>query len=159
MLPPSLSGPPAPSSGRPGWRGVRRPGRRVSGEGRPTAATPPPLSLRPFPPPTPGALLELPHQHRIPLTWLLENAGASIRYRTLTELAPAGYVTPEAREAAHQGVCESKAALAVVKKQKDSGTWGGNLLGLAPSVAQGIKDVGTIPNYRRLLQLEWPRTG
>jgi hypothetical protein len=55
-------------------------------------------------------------------------------------------------------VTESKAALAVTKKQKDNGTWGGNLLGLAPSPAQGIKDVGTIPNYRRLLQLEWPRS-
>ena len=54
---------------------------------------------------------------------------------------------------------ESKAALAVVKKQKDTGIWGGNLLGLAPSAAQGIKDVGTIPNYRRLLQLGWPRAG
>ena len=43
--------------------------------------------------------------------------------------------------------------------QKDVGTWGGNLLGLAPSAALGIKDVGTIPNYRRLLQLEWPRAG
>jgi len=107
----------------------------------------------------PGALLELPHQHRIPLTWLLENAGASIRYRTLTELTPAGYATPEAREAAHLAVSESKTALAVVKKQKDSGVWGGNLLGLAPAAAQGIKDVGTIPNYRRLLQLEWPRSG
>jgi hypothetical protein len=55
-------------------------------------------------------------------------------------------------------VVESKAALAVVKKQKDSGVWGGNMLGLAPSAALGIKDVGTIPQYRRLLQLEWPRT-
>jgi hypothetical protein len=109
--------------------------------------------------PTPGAFLELPTQHRIPIAWLLENAGASIRYRTLTELAPPGYATAEVIEAAHHAVCESKTALAVVKKQKDAGTWGGNLLGLAPSTAQGIKDVGTIPNYRRLLQLEWPRAG
>ncbi|HEX5385597.1 MAG TPA: hypothetical protein VFW66_02735 [Gemmatimonadales bacterium] len=43
-----------------------------------------------------------------------------------------------------------------MKKQKDTGVWGGNLLGLAPSAAQGIKDVGTIPQYRRLLQLAWP---
>ncbi len=104
-------------------------------------------------------LLELPNQHRIPLTWLLENAGASIRYRALTELAPAGFAAPETIEAAHLAVCESKTAVAVVKKQKDTGTWGGNLLGLAPSAAQGIKDVGTIPCYRRLLQLEWPRNG
>jgi hypothetical protein len=56
-------------------------------------------------------------------------------------------------------VLESKAALGVVKKQKDSGVWGGNLLGLAPVAAQGIKDTGTIPQYRRLLQLGWPRSG
>jgi hypothetical protein len=54
-------------------------------------------------------------------------------------------------------VTESKAAVLVVKKQKDNGIWGGNLLGLAASAAQGVKDVGTIPQYRRLLQLEWPR--
>ena len=103
--------------------------------------------------------LELPAQHRIPLTWLLQNAGASIRFRTLTELAPPGYASPEAVESARQAVVESRTALALVRKQKDIGTWGGNLLGLAPSAAQGIKDVGTIPNYRRLLQLEWPRSG
>lgn len=34
--------------------------------------------------------------------------------------------------------------------------WGGNLLGLAASAKDGIKDVGTIPQYRRLLQLGWP---
>jgi hypothetical protein len=115
--------------------------------------------LRPFAFAYPGASLELPTHHRIPLTWLLQNAGAPIRYRTLTELAPPGYASPETVEAAHLAVTESKAALAVVKKQKDTGTWGGNLLGLAPSAAQGIKDVGTIPNYRRLLQLGWPRAG
>jgi hypothetical protein len=115
--------------------------------------------LPPFAFAYPGASLELPTHHRIPLTWLLDNAGASIRYRTLTELAPPGYASPETVEAALTAVTESKAALAVVKKQKDAGTWGGNLLGLAPSASQGIKDVGTIPNYRRLLQLGWPRAG
>jgi hypothetical protein len=34
--------------------------------------------------------------------------------------------------------------------------WGGNLLGVATSAAQGIKDVGTIPQYRRLVQLGLP---
>jgi hypothetical protein len=55
-------------------------------------------------------------------------------------------------------VVESKTAVMIVKKQKDSGVWSGNLLGLAPSPAQGIKDAGTIPQYRRLLQLGWPRS-
>src|SRR5262249_26289629 len=52
-----------------------------------------------------------------------------------------------------------KATLGIVKKQRDTGIWGGNLLGLAASAAQGIKDVGTVPQYRRLLQLAWPRDG
>jgi hypothetical protein len=107
----------------------------------------------------PGAILDLPSEHRIPLTWLLENAGASIQYRTYRELAPEGYASPEAIEASHLAILDSKAAVGVVKKQKDTGIWGGNLLGLATSVAQGVKDVGTIPQYRRLLQLEWPRSG
>ncbi len=106
---------------RPAWLGGKEPVPRPRrGESRrPTAASPAPLSCRRFRPHSPGALLELPNQHRIPLAWLLENAGASIGYRTLTELAPAGYATPEAIEAAHLAVSESKTALAVVKKQKD----------------------------------------
>jgi hypothetical protein len=107
----------------------------------------------------PGAILDLPSEHRIPLTWLLENAGASIRYRTYRELAPEGFASPEIVQAAQLAITESKAAVTVVKKQKDNGIWGGNLLGLATSAAQGVKDVGTIPQYRRLLQLEWPRGG
>jgi hypothetical protein len=72
-------------------------------------------------------------------------------------LAADAYAPAEVIESAHQTIVESKPALAVVKKQKDTGIWGGNLLGLAPSASQGIKDVGTIPQYRRLLQMEWPR--
>ena len=106
----------------------------------------------------PGAILDLPSEHRIPLTWLLQNAGASIRYRTYRELAPEGYASPEIVQTAQLAITDSKTAVGIVKKQKDNGTWGGNLLGLAASAAQGIKDVGTIPQYRRLLQLEWPKT-
>lgn len=45
----------------------------------------------------------------------------------------------------------------MVKKQKDTGIWGQNLLGLTPVAALGIKEVGTIPQYRRLLQLRVPQ--
>lgn len=62
-------------------------------------------------------------------------------------------------DAARASILEAKVALAVVKKQKDTGVWGGNLLATAPAAAQGIKDVGTIPQYRRLLQLAWPIDG
>lgn len=88
---------------------------------------------------------------------MLENAGPSVRYRTYLELAPEGYASSEVVEAAQRAITESKTALSVVKKQKDNGVWGGNLLGLATSATHGVKDVGTIPQYRRLLQLEWPR--
>ncbi len=100
--------------------------------------------------------MELPSTHQIPLAWLLEHGSEAIRYRTLTELCPAGSVAPEAIVGAQQAVVESKSGAALVKKQKDSGIWGGNLLGLAPSVKDGIKEVGTIPQYRRLLQIGWP---
>jgi len=39
------------------------------------------------------------------------------------------------------------------KKQKADGVWGGNLLGISPNKAAGIKDVGTVHQYRRLLEL------
>ena len=45
---------------------------------------------------------------------------------------------------------QSKQAQSVIKKQKDTGVWGGNLLALAPSAKDGIKHIGTIPQYRRL---------
>jgi hypothetical protein len=47
------------------------------------------------------------------------------------------------------------AARQVAKKQKDSGVWGGNLLGVSPNKSAGIKDVGTYHQYRRLVELGW----
>jgi hypothetical protein len=49
------------------------------------------------------------------------------------------------------------AARQVAKKQKDTGIWGGNLLGVTPNKTAGIKDVGTIHQFRRLLELGWTR--
>jgi hypothetical protein len=90
------------------------------------------------------------------MSWLLQHGGESIRYRTMTELAKPGMFDSAALEAAGQAVAESKTALAVAKKQKDTGIWGQNLLGLAASAKDGIKEVGTIPQYRRLIELGWP---
>jgi hypothetical protein len=44
-----------------------------------------------------------------------------------------------------------------VKKQKDTGVWGGNLLGVTPNKAAGVKDVGTIHQYLRIAELRWSR--
>lgn len=89
----------------------------------------------------------------------MQHGGETIRYRTLRELAPEGYAAPDAVAEAQAAVPGSKAALAVAKRQKDTGVWGANLLGLAPSAAQRIKEPGTITQYRRLLELAVPRDG
>lgn len=89
----------------------------------------------------------------------MQHTGAAIRYRTLAELAPPGYVGPVDLAAAHAAVPEFKPAAAVARKQKGTGVWSGNLLGLAPAAAQGIKDVGTVAQYRRLLQQGYPLDG
>ena len=106
-----------------------------------------------------GAHLDLPNTHRIPVGWLLAHGGEVVRYRTFAELAPQGTNPPETIETARSALEPSRAVQAVIKKQKDTGTWGGNLLGVAASAAQGIKDVGTIPQYRRLVQLGLPSSG
>ncbi len=86
--------------------------------------------------------MELPTTHRMPLAWLLAHGSEAIRYRTLTELSPVGTVPPEDIVAAQTAVVESKSAGAIVKKQKDSGTWGGNLLALAPRRRMGSRRSG-----------------
>jgi hypothetical protein len=106
--------------------------------------------------PTTGEPLDLPNTHRIPLGWLLAHGGEVVRYRTFADLAPTDSIAPETVETARAALEASKAVQAVVKKQKDAGTWGGNLLGVTPVAAQGVKDVGTIPQYRRLVQLGLP---
>ena len=54
--------------------------------------------------------------------------------------------------AAQAAVLESRAVVAVLKKQKDDGTWGGNLLAPEADKARGVKETGTIPQYRLLTQ-------
>jgi len=77
----------------------------------------------------------------------------------MRELSQPGTVQPDAMSTAEEAVVHSKLVQTVIKKQKDTGTWGGNLMALAPSAKEGLKDVGTIPNYRRLVQLGYPQAG
>jgi hypothetical protein len=86
----------------------------------------------------------------------LAHGGEVIRYRTIAELSPQGSTAPGTLDAARAAIEPSKAVQSIIRKQKENGTWGGNLLGVAPAAAQGIKDVGTIPQYRRLVQLGLP---
>lgn len=52
---------------------------------------------------------------------------------------------------------QSRAVTQVLKKQKSTGLWGDNILGLAPNKTLGYRDVGTVAQYRRLLALGVPR--
>jgi hypothetical protein len=96
-------------------------------------------------------LAEFPTSVRVPRSWLLQHTCPAIRYRTLTEIFPGS--DPGLAEALRAELEGVSAARQVVKKQKDSGVWGANLLGVSPNKASGIKDVGTYHQYLRLVEL------
>jgi hypothetical protein len=52
-------------------------------------------------------------------------------------------------------VASYKPALAIARKQKETGLWGGNLLAPGPSKALGVVETGTVYQYRRLIELGW----
>lgn len=97
--------------------------------------------------------MEFPTTYHIPFTWLMQHGCPAIRYRTLTELFPGSY--PAEAEAIRPELEAFGPGRQIVKKQKDTGVWGGNLLGVSPNKATGIKDVGTIHQYLRLVELCW----
>lgn len=103
----------------------------------------------------PERILELPGAHRFPLAWLYEAASAPIQYRALTEVAPASLRDSERVAALRAAVLADKGATAIARKQKETGLWGGNLLGYGASKLYGWKEAGTIYQYRRLLELGW----
>jgi hypothetical protein len=104
----------------------------------------------------PERTLELPTSHRLPLSWLSQAASPSIQYRTLTEIVPEPARDPDRIATLRAAVLEDKRAVAIARKQKDTGLWGGNLLGYGASKAFGWKEIGTVFQYRRLLELGWP---
>ncbi len=93
----------------------------------------------------------------MPIEWIRQHACAPIRWRTVTELLPRGAATPRDLETLRQETLAYKGVVQTIRKQKDTtGLWGGNILGLAPAKAQGIKDVGTVSQYRHLVELGVP---
>ena len=103
-----------------------------------------------------GFDLDLPDTHTVPVSWIREKACPSIRWRTVTQILPPGSATDGDMAQLRQDVLQYKPVKQAMKKQRVNGTWSGNILGLAPSKAQGIKDVGTVAQYRRLLELGLP---
>ncbi len=131
---------PAPGTANSPWQGARSP--------RKFGARPLPgrLHFR-------EASLTLPTSHRVPVSWLLEHGCPAIKYRTLTEIV--GTAGPGQLEALRGELYEYAPARQIARKQKDSGVWGGNLLGVSANKSAGVKDVGTFHQYRRLVELGW----
>lgn len=100
--------------------------------------------------------MEIPSTHTVPLSWLYEAASLPIQYRTLTEVVPESARDPDRVAALREEALRYKEALAIARKQKETGLWGGNLLAPEPITAMGWKETGTVFQYRRLLELGWP---
>lgn len=94
----------------------------------------------------------------MPLSWLLEHGNDTVKLRSYQEFVEPGLASPEVLDGLAEHVLQAKTTQAIIKRQKDTGVWGGNLLALGPSAKDGIKEIGTIPQYRRLMQLAVPRT-
>lgn len=85
------------------------------------------------------------------ISWLLQNGSPSLQYRSLVDVAqftasrePKLGVLPYLTE---QG-------LQLAMSQSSSGTWSAGML-TVPTAAAGVAGAGTIPAYRRLLELGW----
>jgi hypothetical protein len=82
----------------------------------------------------------------------MEHAGPSIRVRLATDIFP-GLLGADEVARLRSEVEGLATTRQILKKQKDTGAWGNSLLATAPSKAAGIKDAGTIPQFRRLVEL------
>ena len=94
----------------------------------------------------------------MPVTWLRTHASTPIRLRTLTEILPSEAVDRNEVAALRSELLQYKGVTEVIKKQRGNGVWASNILGLGPSKSLGIKDIGTVSQYRRLLELGVPAT-
>src|SRR6266705_6594552 len=103
-----------------------------------------------------GAELELPTSHRLPLSWLLQAASPPIQYRAYAEIVPAEQRDPQRLAELRQAALDYPIAKAIARKQRDDGLWGNDLLTVVAPTKPGMSDLGTIYQYRRLLEMGWP---
>lgn len=101
------------------------------------------------------AKLDLPTSFTVPWEWIQANASPPIRYRTAREILPPDAQDPDLIASLREEVVTYPPALAIAKKQNAQGVWGSNLLGLQALKAERLRDVGTVAQYRRLLQHGW----
>ena len=102
-------------------------------------------------------MLELPTTHRVPISWLRAHASAPVKWRTVNDILPRGAATDADYQALRDELLQSRQVVLTLKKQRKNGSWGDNMLGVAVNRAQGIKDVGTVAQYRHLIEMGVPR--
>lgn len=89
---------------------------------------------------------------------MIEHGGPAVKYRAQAELAPAGSVDPAVLGESLRQLVLSADVSAVTTRQADDGLWGQNFLAFQPSERDEIEEVGTVAQYRRLVQLGVPST-
>jgi hypothetical protein len=99
----------------------------------------PPAPLPPPPPPPPATFA---------VSWLLAKASPAVQYRAMADVARSPLAASMSRVP-----YGSQQGWHLVMQQDSDGTWPGGML-TVPSGA-GVVGVGTIPAYRRLLELGW----
>lgn len=85
------------------------------------------------------------------ISWLLQHGSPSLQYRSLIDVAQFG-PTREPRLSSLPYLTEQGLQLAM--SQSSSGTWKAGMLAV-PAASEGVAGTGTIPAYRRLLELGW----
>jgi hypothetical protein len=85
----------------------------------------------------------------VPVRWLLEHGGATVRYRVMRDLLQ---LTPPSSQWPLVPL-GSRAGWHLLGLQEGDGRWGGGMLTVPRGTA--LAGVGTIPAYRRLLELGW----
>ena len=98
-----------------------------------------------------GALANLPQPPAtFSIGWLLNNASPSIQYRSLVEVAR--FEPPEKSKLASLPYL-TRQGLQLAMSQSSNGTWKAGILTVPKGAS--LEGVGTIPAYRRLLELGW----
>src|SRR6185295_15932139 len=91
-----------------------------------------------------------------PISWLRTNASVPIRWRTVRDILPVGAASEADQAALRQELLGYKPVSLTFKKQKKTGTWGDGILGLGVMRSPASKDVGTIAQYRYLMEMGVP---
>ena len=100
--------------------------------------------------------MELPTSHRVPVSWLRQHAGAPIRWRTVRDILPPGAASDADIEALQNEVLAYRSVQASFRKQKKTGIWGDGILGSGVMRLGPARNVGTVSQYRYLLELGTP---